>query len=82
MAPHDRNSIETDEASPLLPQKQPEASKYGKSVLYLTLLCSFLVSVSFGVTQVPYAPLFSQLNKSPLKSQLPMDWSHANQDKE
>jgi hypothetical protein len=43
------------ETTPLLSreQEQEPPRKYGKSVLYRALLCGFLVSLSFGVTQVP-----------------------------
>jgi hypothetical protein len=42
-----------DERTPLLQKESSEAVKYGKSVLYRALLCGFMVSLSFGVTQVP-----------------------------
>jgi hypothetical protein len=42
-----------DERTPLLPKESSESVKYGKSVLYRALLCGFMVSLSFGVTQVP-----------------------------
>jgi hypothetical protein len=42
-----------DERTPLLRKESSEAVKYGKSVLYRALLCGFMVSLSFGVTQVP-----------------------------
>ncbi|RDW59982.1 hypothetical protein BP5796_11588 [Coleophoma crateriformis] len=58
MASNDSNPIDVDENTPLLLQKEPEAGKYGNSVLYLALLCGFLVSVSFGVTQVPMIYVF------------------------
>lgn len=48
------NVVKADETTPLIPQTPPEPAKYGKSVLYRALLCGFVVSLSFGVTQVPY----------------------------
>jgi len=47
------------EATPLLPRDSTkEPVKYGKSVAYRALLCGFLVSLSFGVTQVPLIYVF------------------------
>ena len=46
-------AVKSDETTPLIPQEPPEARKYGKSVLYRALLCGFMISLSFGVTQVP-----------------------------
>ena len=58
MAVTEHPASKVNEVTPLL-SKGPliEAPKYGKSVLYRALLCGFLVSLSFGVTQVPYALL-------------------------
>lgn len=53
MAADQSPTVKADETTPLIPQEQPEARRYGKSVLYRTLLCGFMVSLSFGVTQVP-----------------------------
>jgi hypothetical protein len=47
------NAKKGDERTPLLRKESSEAVKYGKSVLYRALLCGFMVSLSFGVTQVP-----------------------------
>ncbi|TVY41992.1 hypothetical protein LOCC1_G006505 [Lachnellula occidentalis] len=48
-----------NEVTPLLSRGAIiEAPKYGKSVLYRALLCGFLVSLSFGVTQVPLLYVF------------------------
>lgn len=54
MAVLEANAMKADETTPLIPQTPPESVKYGKSVLYRALLCGFVVSLSFGVTQVPY----------------------------
>lgn len=45
------------EATPLLPREEAKEQKRGKSVVYRLLLCAFMVSLSFGVTQVPYVTL-------------------------
>jgi len=47
------NAKKSDERTPLLQRELSEAVRYGKSVLYRALLCGFMVSLSFGVTQVP-----------------------------
>src|SRR4051794_13546686 len=48
-------TVKSHETSPLLPRESPESPiKYGKSVLYRALLAGFMISLSFGVTQVPY----------------------------
>lgn len=51
----DNNATQGQETTPLLPRQEPEEEKpkWGKSVLYRALLCAFIVSLSFGVTQVP-----------------------------
>jgi len=48
-------TIKVNETTPLLSSEaaQEISLKYGKSVLYRALLCGFMVSLSFGVTQVP-----------------------------
>ena len=48
-----RTSTSYGEETPLLPNPPRKPKKWGKSVTYLVLLTSFLVSLSFGVTQVP-----------------------------
>ncbi|KAF2099508.1 MFS general substrate transporter [Rhizodiscina lignyota] len=53
MAVGQKDAGRTGETSPLLPKEPQTPPKYGKSVLYRILLCAFLVSLSFGVTQVP-----------------------------
>jgi hypothetical protein len=53
MAVDQATAVKPDETSHLLPQQPLEVRKYGKSVLYRALLCGFMVSLSFGVTQVP-----------------------------
>ena len=54
-------SISTSETSPLLPKvsrsKKPER-KWPKSVVYRVLVTAFIVSLSFGVTQVPLIYVF------------------------
>jgi hypothetical protein len=42
-----------DETAPLLAKDPPAPRKWGKSVLYRALVCGFMVSLSFSVTQVP-----------------------------
>jgi hypothetical protein len=42
-----------DETTPLLTKDLPRPRKWGKSVLYRALICGFMVSLSFSVTQVP-----------------------------
>ncbi|KAH7391593.1 hypothetical protein BKA64DRAFT_678001 [Cadophora sp. MPI-SDFR-AT-0126] len=58
MAVLEANATKADETTPLIPQTPPEPVKYGKSVLYRALLCGFVVSLSFGVTQVPLLFVF------------------------
>ena len=41
------------ETTPLLSKDPPGQLKHSKSVLYRALICGFMVSLSFGVTQVP-----------------------------
>jgi hypothetical protein len=53
MATDEDTTVKAHETTPLLPSEAAETSKYGKSVLYRALLCGFMVSLSFGVTQVP-----------------------------
>jgi hypothetical protein len=53
MAVDQVTAVKPNENTPLLPQEPFEVRKYGKSVLYRALLCGFMVSLSFGVTQVP-----------------------------
>jgi len=52
---NDENRTDADvtEGTPLLPREQVEPAVWGKSVLYRALFCAFMVSLSFGVTQVP-----------------------------
>ncbi len=50
----DRDAARDDETAPLLGREREEPRKWGKSILYRALLCGFMVSLSFGVTQVPY----------------------------
>jgi MFS family permease len=50
-----RNGTTIEESSPLLPRDEPKEreGKRGISVLFRALLCAFLVSLTFGITQVP-----------------------------
>lgn len=61
MAIEEDTTAKPTEATSLLPKKPVEPPKYGRSVLYRALLCGFLVSLSFGVTQVPYASKFPMI---------------------
>ncbi|KAH7355908.1 major facilitator superfamily domain-containing protein [Pyrenochaeta sp. MPI-SDFR-AT-0127] len=49
-----------DETTPLLPREEAKerAGKRGNSVLFRALLCAFLVSLTFGITQVPILYVF------------------------
>ncbi|KAF8850626.1 MFS general substrate transporter [Acephala macrosclerotiorum] len=47
-----------DETSPLLATGPAEPRKWGNSVVYRALLCGFLVTLSFSVTQVPLIYVF------------------------
>ncbi|EKD15409.1 major facilitator superfamily transporter [Drepanopeziza brunnea f. sp. 'multigermtubi' MB_m1] len=58
MALQDPNSVKANENTPLIQCHSSKAVKYGKSVLYRALLCGFVVSLSFGVTQVPLLYVF------------------------
>ncbi|CZT12526.1 uncharacterized protein RCO7_07667 [Rhynchosporium graminicola] len=58
MAVLQANALRADERTPLISQSPPEPVKYGKSVLYRALLCGFVISLSFGVTQVPLLYVF------------------------
>lgn len=54
-------SVSTSETSPLLPKDAPpktRARKWARSVVYRVLVTAFLVSLSFGVTQVPLIYVF------------------------
>ena len=53
MAIDQDTTVKADDTTPLLAKAPAPSSKYGKSVLYRALLCGFMVSLSFGVTQVP-----------------------------
>ncbi|QIW97145.1 hypothetical protein AMS68_002663 [Peltaster fructicola] len=48
----------TDETAPLLPKSDAPPHTWSKSVLYRVLFTAFLVSLSFGVTQVPIIYVF------------------------
>ncbi|KAL2061571.1 hypothetical protein VTL71DRAFT_6948 [Oculimacula yallundae] len=58
MAISQSNAAKADETTPLISQTPVEAVKYSRSVLYRALLCGFVVSLSFGVTQVPLLYVF------------------------
>ncbi|RFU34287.1 hypothetical protein B7463_g2079, partial [Scytalidium lignicola] len=58
MSTEQANRVEVVETTPLLSKKPAAASQYGTSVLYRALLCGFMVSLSFGVTQVPLIYVF------------------------
>ncbi|RDI85298.1 hypothetical protein Vi05172_g4844 [Venturia inaequalis] len=47
-----------DETTPLLTKVTSTERKWGSSVLYRALLCGFMVSLSFSVTQVPLIYIF------------------------
>jgi hypothetical protein len=50
----DATAVKHNETTPLLPRDEAaEPIKYGKSVIYRALLAGFMISASFGVTQVP-----------------------------
>jgi hypothetical protein len=50
------------ETTPLIPTGESEPKRFGKSIVYRALICGFMVSLSFGVTQVPsVSPTFSYL---------------------
>jgi MFS family permease len=56
-----RSNTPAEETTPLLPR--PDASKeregqHGVSVLFRALLCAFLISLTFGITQVPILYVF------------------------
>lgn len=51
-AAHD-TSAEGTETTPLLNKEPSPPRKYGKSVLHLAIFAGFMISMSFGVTQVP-----------------------------
>ena len=56
-----KSSISTSETSPLLPKDtspKKRATQWSKSVVYRVLVTAFLVSLSFGVTQVPLIYVF------------------------
>ncbi|KAH7138518.1 major facilitator superfamily domain-containing protein [Dendryphion nanum] len=47
------NRAMADEATPLLQRKVQKEVKSNRSAVYIGLFCGFIVSLSFGVTQVP-----------------------------
>lgn len=49
----DPESPHIEETTPLLSRSPAKAKVPGKSVLYRLLICGFMVSLSFAVTQVP-----------------------------
>jgi hypothetical protein len=52
MTTADANGSET-EATPLLASEVVKEPKWSRSVLYRALIAAFLISLSFGVTQIP-----------------------------
>jgi hypothetical protein len=46
-------AAKAQETTPLLPREQLIPTKQSKSVFYRALIVGFMVSISFGVTQVP-----------------------------
>lgn len=54
----DSNASRTEETTPLLSREEIKPPKWGKSALFRALLCAFMVSTSFGVTQVPILYVF------------------------
>ncbi|EMC99405.1 hypothetical protein BAUCODRAFT_402119 [Baudoinia panamericana UAMH 10762] len=56
-------TVEPTETSPLLDRKLSRASViWQKSTIYRVLFCGFLVSLTFGVTQVPIIYVFGLMN--------------------
>jgi len=57
---NDRSMSVAEETTPLLPQDQTKAraATTSQPILYLLLLSSFLISLSFGITQVPILYVF------------------------
>jgi hypothetical protein len=53
MAIHHDNATKVGETTPLISREASEPKKYGRTIVYKALLCGFMVSLSFGVTQVP-----------------------------
>lgn len=54
----DATAGKSHETAPLLTRDPAESVKYSKSVTYLALLAGFMISMSFGVTQVPLIYVF------------------------
>ncbi|EMD87193.1 hypothetical protein COCC4DRAFT_75844 [Bipolaris maydis ATCC 48331] len=59
------NASPAGETTPLLQREEPKESdsgkKHGVSVLFRALLCAFLVSLTFGITQVPILYAFRMM---------------------
>ena len=53
MAIVDDTTAKPGETTPLIAKGTTEEKKFPKSVVYRALLAGFMVSLSFGVTQVP-----------------------------
>lgn len=53
MATNNDRAVKVTEDTPLLPREQAEPTKWSNSVLYRALFAAFIISLSFGVTQVP-----------------------------
>lgn len=58
------NATGVQESTPLLPREVPEEKEGNKLALYRALVSAFIVSLSFGVTQVPYARTLKSHNFS------------------
>ncbi|KAE9378976.1 major facilitator superfamily MFS_1 protein [Stipitochalara longipes BDJ] len=52
------DTTQPSEATPLISTGAPKPKRYGKSIVYRALICGFMVSLSFGVTQVPLIYVF------------------------
>ncbi|KAF2787775.1 hypothetical protein K505DRAFT_329435 [Melanomma pulvis-pyrius CBS 109.77] len=52
------NATAVQESTPLLPREVPEEKEGNKLALYRALVSAFIVSLSFGVTQVPILYVF------------------------
>jgi MFS family permease len=53
------SDVVAEESTPLLPRNEPKGDgPYGRSILFLLLLSAFLISLTFGITQVPILYVF------------------------
>ncbi|KAH3909966.1 hypothetical protein HBH56_154690 [Parastagonospora nodorum] len=60
MAQQDENNVAAEETTPLLPRadRKEREGKTSKPIIYLLLLSAFLISLTFGITQVPLLYVF------------------------